>query len=178
MPELWPSEEDRRYVDDLLDSYGVGEGQELVGVNIAASARWETKNWPVCHIARLCARLAARGVRVVVTGLKKDLEDVMSLLMMTPCSQIINACGKTSVNQLACLIRRCSVYLSPDAAPLHIAAGQNVPVVAPFGPTEGRAARRRPRNTSSSGKASLQSLQQAQMRLRKRYGRYITLGSR
>ena len=44
----------------------------------------------------------------------------------------------TSVNQLACLIKRCTVYISPDSASLHIAASQGVPFIALFGPTDCR----------------------------------------
>jgi ADP-heptose:LPS heptosyltransferase len=51
-------------------------------------------------------------------------------------TKIINACGKTNVNQLSCLIKRCSVYISADSSPLHIAAAVNVPVIALFGPTD------------------------------------------
>lgn len=48
----------------------------------------------------------------------------------------INACAKTTVNQLACLIKRCSVYISADSAPLHIAASVKTPFVALFGATD------------------------------------------
>lgn len=37
--------------------------------------------------------------------------------------------------QLAALIKRCRVYVTPDSAPLHIAAAMRTPVVTFFGPT-------------------------------------------
>jgi ADP-heptose:LPS heptosyltransferase len=37
--------------------------------------------------------------------------------------------------QLACLIKKCQVYISADSAPLHVAAAMGVPVVGLFGPT-------------------------------------------
>jgi len=52
--------------------------------------------------------------------------------------KIINACGKTAINQLACLIKRCAVFICADSAPLHVAASQGVPIVALFGPTDPR----------------------------------------
>jgi ADP-heptose:LPS heptosyltransferase len=53
-------------------------------------------------------------------------------------AKIINACGKTTVNELACLIAKCALYISADSASLHIAASQGVPFVALFGPTDPR----------------------------------------
>jgi len=40
--------------------------------------------------------------------------------------------------QLASLIKGCKVFLTPDSAPLHIAAAMQVPIVAFFGPTDSR----------------------------------------
>ena len=133
--ELWPSEDDQLYIDSFLNSNGLGNSQKLVGINIAASQRWEVKNWPLHHIARVCEELSSSGIRVVITGMEKDLEIARKLMDATSVAKPIIACGKTTVNQLACLIKRCSVYISPDSAPLHIAASQDTPFVALFGPT-------------------------------------------
>ena len=46
--------------------------------------------------------------------------------------------GKTTILQLAALVKRCRVYLSADSAPLHVAAAMQVPVIAFFGPTDAR----------------------------------------
>ena len=57
---------------------------------------------------------------------------------LTKKSRPIMACGKTTINQLACLIKRCNVFISGDTAPLHIASGVGTPVIALFGPTDPR----------------------------------------
>jgi ADP-heptose:LPS heptosyltransferase len=43
--------------------------------------------------------------------------------------------GKTNVLQLAAVIGYCKVFVTPDSAPLHIAAAMGIPVIALFGPT-------------------------------------------
>ena len=53
-------------------------------------------------------------------------------------SKPANVAGKTDILQLAALIKRCKVYITPDSAPLHIAAAMQVPVLAFFGPTDSR----------------------------------------
>lgn len=136
--ELWPSEADQRYVDDLLNSEWLSPHQKLVGINITASERWLTKNWPTSHIIALCEELGLRDIRVVITGTEKDAAQANVLVNSVKNIKLINACGKTSVNQLASLIKRCAVYLCADSSPLHIAAAVGTPFVAIFGPTDPR----------------------------------------
>ena len=133
--ELWPSSKDEQYIQDLLDAEWMGNYKDVVGFNIAASARWSTKNWPPEHIIKLCDLLASRNIRVVLTGQNKDMVLARHLISKAK-SKPANFVGKTNVLQLAALIRRCRVYITPDSAPLHVAAAMNTPIVALFGPTD------------------------------------------
>ncbi|MEW6101644.1 MAG: GT4 family glycosyltransferase PelF [Candidatus Omnitrophota bacterium] len=134
--ELWPSEEDGRYVEEFLNSQWLSVKHNIVGINISASAKWLTKNLPCGHIARICEELERKDIRVVFTGTEKDAGLANSIISRIKDAKPINACAKTSVNQLACLIKRCKVYISPDSASLHIACAMGVPFVALFGPTD------------------------------------------
>jgi len=136
--ELWPTSEDQGYIDEFLNSQWVNANQKLVGINISASSRWLTKNWPLSHINKLCDELSRRDIRVVITGSGEDLGLADTLINSVKYAKIINACAKTTVNQLACLIKRCSVYITSDSAPLHIAAAIDTPFIALFGPTDSR----------------------------------------
>lgn len=133
--ELWPSLNDRQYVQGLLDSEWLGNSKNIVGINIAASAKWESKNWPVEHIARLCDLLAAKNMRVLVTGVEKDRELARDLVSKTKSKPAI-LIGKTDILQLAALMERCRVFVTMDSAPLHVAAAMRTPVIALFGPTD------------------------------------------
>jgi lipopolysaccharide heptosyltransferase II len=134
--ELWPSEADAKRADELLEEGWVKDRQGLVGINIRASSRWLTKNWPASHIAELCDRLAREfNIRVVLTGAKGDLEHAVEIARLTKSKPVI-AAGKTDVMELAALIKRFRVYLTPDSAPMHIAAAVKTPFVALFGPTD------------------------------------------
>ena len=108
----------------------------MVGINVRASGRWLTKNWPAPYIAELCDKLAREsGVRVVLTGTAEDLGAADEVARLTK-SKPIMAAGKTDLMELACLIRRFKAYLTPDSAPMHVAAAVGVPFVALFGPTD------------------------------------------
>jgi len=136
--ELWPSEEDKLYIDDMLNAEWLSENQRLIGLNLSASQRWICKNWPLTQMAKLCDELGCKEIRIVITGTENDLALANELMGMVKNTKIINACGRTTINQLACLIKRCAVYISPDSSPLHIAAAVNTPFVALFGPTDHR----------------------------------------
>ena len=47
----------------------------------------------------------------------------------------VSLAGKTSLKELAAVIRRAKFLVTADSGPMHIAAALNVPVLAVFGPT-------------------------------------------
>ena len=136
--QLWPSKEDERYVEDFLNTQWLSPNQKLIGINISASPRWFTKSWPAGHMIKLCEELGFRDMRVILTGTQNDIPYADSLVNSVKNTKLINACGRTSINQLACLIKKCLVYISADSSPLHVAASVNTPFVALFGPTDPR----------------------------------------
>jgi len=136
--ELWPSAEDAKHMEELLNSQWLSEAQKIVGINISASKRWSTKLWPQQYLMRLCEELGLRDIRVVITGTAQDLAYAELLVNSLKSTKIINACGKTSVNELAVLIKKCHVFISADSSPLHIASAVGTPFIALFGPTDER----------------------------------------
>ena len=133
--ELWPSSKDEEYIQGLLNAEWMGTYKDVVGLNVAASPRWSTKNWPPEHIIKLCDLLAVRNIRVVLTGQNKDSYLARHIVSKAK-SKPVNFVGKTNILQLAALMRRCKVYISPDSAPLHVAAAMNTPIIGLFGPTD------------------------------------------
>ena len=132
--ELWPSLKDKQYVKGLLDSEWLGNVKNIVGINISASEKWQTKNWSIQNIARLCDMLSTRNIRVIITGMEKDKELANQLLRFTKSKPAIFV-GKTDIVELAALIKECKAYITPDSAPLHVAAAMQTPCIALFGPT-------------------------------------------
>ena len=133
--EMWPRNDDHAWARDLLHGEWIDEKQHtVVGINIAASDRWPSKNWPVEAMAELADRLAADGIRVIITGMEKDRARVRDLMTRSKSKPSMLA-GKTNLLQLAALVSYCKVFITPDSAPLHIAAAMGVPVIAIFGPT-------------------------------------------
>jgi len=136
--EVWISTEDRKFVDDFLKSNWLVSSQSLIGFNISSSLKWQTKRWPVENFIKLADNLSKTlKSRIVVTGTSEDVEICKYFVKNCKCKPI-NACGKTNFTQLAALIQHCSVYVTSDSAPLHIAVAMGVPYLALFGPTDPR----------------------------------------
>jgi len=135
--ELWPAENDRLAAAKLLESEWIGEKTNVVGVNLSASERWPTKNWPPEYVAKLCDILAGWNIRVALTGTTRD-QDAARFIQSKTKTKPANLTGKTDIMELAAVIKHCKVFVTPDSAPLHIAAAMRVPFVALFGPTSSK----------------------------------------
>lgn len=136
--ELWPSSEDQKAVEELLNAQWLSQVQKVVGINISASKRWSTKLWPLEYLICLCEELGLKDIRVIITGTQEDQALTNMLINSLKNTKIINACGKTNINELAALIKKCQVFISADSSPLHVASSVGTPFVALFGPTDAR----------------------------------------
>ena len=135
--ELWPSAADIENVKNMLDTEWVGENQTLIGINPSASPRWATKKWPAENFARLCDLLGEREIRTVLIGGRSEADakaaaDILSLARSKP----INLAGRTSLPELAALVKRFKCLVTSDSAPMHMAAAMSTPFVVLFGPTD------------------------------------------
>ncbi|MDP2942392.1 MAG: glycosyltransferase family 9 protein, partial [Candidatus Omnitrophota bacterium] len=132
--ELWPSAEDEEAARRLLEGEWVGENQVLVGINPGASPKWATKKWSPENFAKVCDALALEEIRTVLVGSAAEAETGIEILKLTK-SKPINLIGKTSLTELAALMKRFKCLITSDSAPMHIAAAMKTPFVALFGPT-------------------------------------------
>lgn len=98
-------------------------------------ARWGSKLWPAYNWARLAQWLAGeRGFLVAVTGSGADRQLAEAIVSQTQTS-LFNLAGRTSLAELAALLKKARLVVTPDTGPMHLAAALRTPVVALFGPT-------------------------------------------
>lgn len=135
--ELWPSPLDEQRAVQLLTPGRLRGGRQLVGMHPGGSGRWKTKRWDLDRWAKVCDALAQRNVHVVVVGgpEERPLGEALIQLTSTPPLVVI---GQTNLMELACLIKRCDVFMAHDSSALHFAAAVGTPTVALFGPTDPR----------------------------------------
>lgn len=105
-------------------------------VVVHPTSRWLFKCWPESHMAALLTRLAARGLRLVLTSgpASAEQERVRQILASAPASGV-DVAGPLTLKDLAALIARARLFIGVDSAPMHMAAAVGTPVVAFFGPS-------------------------------------------
>jgi heptosyltransferase-2 len=133
LPELFPSEEDFKYVESLFENWGIQKNDKIVG--IAPGSVWETKKWLPERFGQVADSLMEKlGAKVIFLGGKED-EALCIEISKGMKNKPFIAAGTTSPLQSAALISRGKVVLSNDTAPMHMAVAMRIPVVAIFGST-------------------------------------------
>ncbi len=133
--EIWPTKADQDYVGELMKSNWLDKASPIVGIHIGASKAWPTKLWPARSICACIDELAKANIRVILMGSDSEKERA-ELILRESKSSVVNFCAKTSILQLAALIKRCSCILTYDSLAMHMASAVGVPFVGLFGPTD------------------------------------------
>ncbi len=93
-----------------------------------------SRRWPVENFAVVINALNAKvRCKFIITGAADESGLVRIISSRVHCP-VIDFTGKLSVLDLAALIKKCSLFISNDTGPMHIAASLKVPQVAILGP--------------------------------------------
>lgn len=104
-------------------------------VILAVGANWPNKRWPASYYAQLVDLLYERNVIPVVVGGPGDrtiAEEIISAANIPP----VDLIGKTTLKQLAYIIKNAKALVGGDTGPMHLSAGLGTPVIALMGPTD------------------------------------------
>lgn len=95
------------------------------------------RRWPVERFAQVADALHERyQAQIVLVGTPADEAASIAAAMK---SSAVNLTGKTTLTQLADILRSADVYIGADSGVLHLATAVRTPVVAIFGPSNYRA---------------------------------------
>jgi len=135
--ELWPSKSDEEWADKFLEENWLDVASHiLVGINPGGSTRWLTKRWGLDNFTKFCDELARKfSARIVLLGSKQDLSEAKAIRSAAKSKPVLST-GKTDLMKLTALIKKCSLIITSDSAPMHIAASMGVRFIALFGPTD------------------------------------------
>lgn len=121
--------------DALLSQHGITpSGPNSRFVVLSPGTVWETKQWPAEKFAEVARHFTNAGMPVVLIGAGADADACSIVGSIAPAT--INLCGRTSLTELAAVIRRCAIAVTNDSGPMHLAVALNRPVVSIFGPTD------------------------------------------
>jgi ADP-heptose:LPS heptosyltransferase len=121
----------KRYAEDLIRNAGFTNFGPLIAVQAGASQ--VKRQWsPELFVEMIKILDKEYNARVVLTGSPKELSIVRAILDGCNSPNVFSAVGKTSVPQLAALLKECQVLVTGDTGPMHIAVAAGTPVVAMF----------------------------------------------
>jgi heptosyltransferase II len=126
-------EESEKYIQELFIKEGIYETDKLLAINPGASC--PSKLWPIERFAQVCEKLASRyNFKILVLAGPREMYLADKIAAYPEIKgKIINLSGKTSVSQLASILKRCVLFISNDSGPVHIASALATPVISIFG---------------------------------------------
>ncbi len=134
-PRLYLNPKEIGEAKQLLYQRGYVEGKKLVGINPGA-AYGSAKCWLPERFRELAETLLKeKDLFVVFFGDASTVSLIKEICNGLP-ERAINLAGVTSLRELMCLIKECSVLVTNDSGPMHIGAAFGVPLVALFGSTD------------------------------------------
>lgn len=122
---------DEASIESKLSQRGIKRTDLLIAVHPGASC--PSKRWPLERFASLIERLIEKyDVRVILVSGPDEMTQV-AILKQRLKDDIIDLSGKTSVGELAALLKRCKLFVSNDSGPVHIATAVGTPNAVIFG---------------------------------------------
>jgi heptosyltransferase-2 len=123
--------ESEKWAEELFKHEGINKSDKLLAMHPGASC--PSKIWPNERFAETSDILVEKyGFKTLIISGPKDIslaQNVIKNMRHTA----INLAGKTSVSQLASVLKRCHLFISNDSGPVHIASSVGTPVISIFG---------------------------------------------
>lgn len=137
------SQEDTEFVNRFLKQEGAGPDDMLIGIFPGGGKNSRDtvyqKRWSIEKYANIIDVLSVKyQAKIIIFGSRDDRK-IASELSGLCRAELINACGRTGLKQLAALIKKCRLFITNDSAPLHIAIAVGTPTISVFGPSRASA---------------------------------------
>ena len=130
--EIFVSDSERGAITTRLDELGLA-GRKLA--LFSPMTRWQTKNWPLENFVSLAGKLPDDWF-VVLTGSEAQRASLNALTECLSSGRAACLAGQLTLLEFSELVGRADLVVTGDSFPMHLAAAQDRPLVALFGPTD------------------------------------------
>ena len=121
------SGEDEKKSEELLRENGITGNELLIGIHLGASK--SDKTWHVSSFAKLADMITEEmGARILLFGSPSEA-DLGKEFEMIVKFRPVNFIGKTDIGELSALLKKCSLLISNDTGPLHLATAVGTKVL-------------------------------------------------
>ena len=116
--------------NDVPKDFNIENYENLMALNPWTSD--PVKQWPADNFRELTKRLIRElNIKIVIIGGKEEFKRSIDLFDNFD-NNLFNLTGRTTLKQLAALIKKCKLLVSGDSGPVHLASAVGTPVVAIF----------------------------------------------
>ncbi len=132
---VWTGPDDEDFARNALSRAGFRTGGPII--SLAPGAAWPFRRWPSDRFIALGRWLQETyGANIVILAAPNELELARRVEQGLPDDKTVSLAGKTTIRQMAAVLRHCRLFIGNDSGPIHVAAGVGIPVVGFFGPGE------------------------------------------
>jgi glycogen(starch) synthase len=133
--EVWTTEEDERFARHFLSRSGLTGKEPLVAM--APGAAWGYRRWPVGRFIEVGRWLQENfGASILIVASRSELDLAFQVEKGLHRDRAFNLAGRTTLREMAAVLKRCRLFVGNDSGPMHVAAASGVPSVGLFGPGE------------------------------------------
>jgi ADP-heptose:LPS heptosyltransferase len=129
-----PAEAERRAL-----AIAGSKGSAEFTIAIHPGAKEPTRRWPAASYAALVERILKHGgTRILVLGEAAERAAYGQLFASFDPARVVDCVGRTSLLEVAALIRSADLFIGNDSSLLHVAIALRTPSLALFGPTSAK----------------------------------------
>ncbi len=132
--DLFLQEESCRWAKERLARWGLSAKDRLVGMQIGAADAY--RRWPLESFVEVAKFIRARhGAKIYLNASDQEQNLAKEFQRLLGDREFFHHPGKT-LSQTAALIKSCSLFISNDTGPMHMAIALQVPLIALFTPSD------------------------------------------
>ncbi|MGK5594458.1 MAG: lipopolysaccharide heptosyltransferase II [Parachlamydiaceae bacterium] len=135
LPKLYLGEQEKKKAQDFLKKQGVEPHDTVIGINPGA-AYGSAKCWLPDRFREVAFKLQERSKTWILFFGDDSTAPLIREICRDAPDRVLNLAGKTNLRELMALIHACSIFLTNDSGPMHIASAFHVPLIALFGSTD------------------------------------------
>lgn len=130
------SEKNKDAVNKFLKGKKISKSDFIIGIAPGAAESAKSRIWPLDRYIELCNNILINKKNKIVFIGNKDENEIINKIQnsIKENNKTLNTAGLFNLNELFCLIERCSLFIGNDAGPMHIAAAQGIKTIGLFGP--------------------------------------------
>ena len=131
----------KNWINKFLKQYAVNENDVCISLLPGGGASWgkkaHYKYWPLEHYNALIQKLTSLPhIKIILIGGPEDRALSHKIVSAVGSHRVINMIGKSSIQELAALLKYSKLVVGTESGPLHLSTALTVPTLFLFGPVD------------------------------------------